>query len=177
MLTESFFNRSSVKVAKDLVGCFLCTPTGKFRIVETESYEGPQDMASHASRGETERNKPMFGKAGVWYVYFTYGMHYMLNIVCGPSGFPSAVLIRGIEGALGPARLTKKLGIDKRFNNRKMSKSLGLWIEARDQSGKVPRIPKLKILRTPRIGVAYAGPVWSKKLYRFVAEGYETKKF
>jgi DNA-3-methyladenine glycosylase len=133
-IKSKFFERSAVKVARELIGCFLVRKlkNGKMerlKIVETEAYEGHSDKASHASRGETARNKVMFGEPGVWYIYFTYGMHYMLNIVCGPKGHPAAVLIRGVKGAIGPARLTKKLNIDKKFNGQPASKKTGLWIE------------------------------------------------
>ena len=88
-------------MAKELLGRFLIREwkdgkKEKLKIIETEAYEGFEDKASHASRGKTARNSPMFAEAGTIYVYFTYGMHYMLNIVCGPKNHPSAVLIRGI---------------------------------------------------------------------------------
>ena len=178
-------------VAKDLIGCYLIKrlndgKIARFMIVETEAYEGLKDKASHASRGETERNKVMFGEAGVWYVYFTYGMHYILNIVCGKVGYPAAVLIRGVvdengEKILGPARLTKKLKIDKTFNGKTVSKIAGLWIEhptlkIHDREFVMGR-KNGNVLKTPRIGVDYAGLIWSQKLYRFVLEGFETKRF
>lgn len=179
-------------MARDLIGCYLIKRLNngkkeRFKIVETEAYEGLNDKASHASRGETARNKVMFGEAGVWYVYFTYGMHYMLNIVCGPKGHPAAVLIRGVvskegEKILGPARLTKKLNIDKSFDNKSSSPKTGLWFtqphtlqSSRYENVMYPK--KLKIIQTPRIGVAYSGPIWSKKCYRFILEGFETKRF
>ncbi len=130
-------------------------------ITEVEAYDGPRDMASHAHRGKTARNFPMFRDAGHWYVYFTYGMHWMLNIVTGPENYPAAILIRGVSGCSGPARLTKELGIDKVFNSLPANKKTGLWIEDR---GVV--IPKSEIKSSPRIGVDYAGS-WAKKPYRF----------
>ena len=105
----------------------------------------------------------MFGEAGRWYVYFTYGMHYMLNIVCGPKNYPAAVLIRGINGINGPARITKALKIDKKLNYQKANIKTGLWIE---NNSKIENC-KLKIENSLRIGVSYAGPVWSKKKWRF----------
>ena len=171
ILPKEFFNRNAVKMAKDLLGKNLVRRvrgrTKKFKIIETEAYEGFKDKASHASRGKTPRNTPMFEEAGTIYVYFTYGMHYMLNIVCGPSGHPSAVLIRGVEAISGPGRLTKKLKIDKNLNNKKLGKPSGLWIE---EQGKMEKSKegKIKIIRTPRIGIDSSGPIWSKKLYRFV---------
>ncbi len=132
-------------------------------ITEVEAYDGLKDKASHAHRGKTARNAPMFEKSGRVYVYFTYGMHWMLNIVTGPKNYPAAVLIRSTDKVTGPARLTKALRITGALNNKPLGKSAGLWIENRGV-----RISPRDILRTPRIGVAYAGPIYSKKLYRFV---------
>ncbi len=156
---------SALKVARELLGKFLCARRdGKticLMITEVEAYVGPEDKASHAHRGKTARNFPMFGEAGRWYVYFTYGMHWMLNIVTGPKNFPAAVLIRGVENINGPARLTKKLKIGKRFNNKPASRRMNLWIENHGI-----KIKKQKIKRTPRVGVDYAGK-WAKKPLRF----------
>lgn len=167
VLPKEFFDRTAVVVARDLIGKTLVRKIDgkivRFKIIETEAYEGLEDKASHASRGKTTRNKVMFEEAGTIYIYFTYGMHYMLNIVCGPKDHPSAVLVRGIEGCIGPGRLTKKLGIDKNLNNQKLSRKVGLWFELTPANQE-----KIKIKKTPRIGVDYAGLVWSKKLYRFV---------
>ncbi len=189
ILGKKFFNRPTLKVATDLVGCVLARKIRRGRILravitEVEAYDGFRDKASHAHRGKTTRNSPMFGEAGYWYVYFTYGMHWMLNIVCGPKNYPAAVLIRGIvlrrsgnasfrseiylsvmrhsRGAIsGPARLTKFLKIDKKLNGKPAVKKSGLWLE----KGR-----RLKTKRLPRVGVAYAGPVWSRKKYRFLAK-------
>ncbi len=165
VLGPEFFNRNARVVARDLLGKYLCRKVNGetlcFKIVETESYEGLKDKASHAHRGQTPRNTPMFGKAGTIYVYFTYGMHWMLNLTCDREGYPSAVLVRGIEGAIGPARLTKKLGIDKLLTGKMLGKKTGLWVEERETE-------KLQIQRTPRIGIDSSGPEWSQKLYRFV---------
>ena len=166
ILTQTFFNRPALRVGRELLGCFLCRRVGKrivrLEITEVEAYGGPKDKASHAHRGQTKRNAPMFGEAGKWYVYFTYGMHWMLNIVTGPEGYPAAVLIRGTKKIVGPARLTKFLKINKRFNGKKASHKTGLWIE------KGTTIQKRGIKKTPRVGVSYAGKVWSEKPYRFL---------
>lgn len=133
------------------------------RVTETEAYHGPEDRASHASRGRTPRNSPMFASGGIWYVYLCYGVHEMLNLVTGPAGYPAAVLLRGVEGARGPGKLTKLLGIDRRFNALPATKVSGLWLE---DDGLRP--PEGEIAATPRIGVAYAGPEWAAKPWRFV---------
>lgn len=157
-------------IALSLLGKYLVRrvngKTKAYKIVETEAYVGPHDKASHAHRGRTARNEPMWGPAGHWYVYLTYGMHYMLNLVTGKDGYPAAVLIRGVIGTdgtkiSGPGRLTKALKIDKRLNTKKASRTNGLWIEDRGV-----KIPRWKIKRTPRIGIAYAEE-WVDKPLRF----------
>ncbi|MFA4833940.1 MAG: DNA-3-methyladenine glycosylase [Patescibacteria group bacterium] len=167
ILPQSFYNRNTLQVAQDLLGCFLVKKIGrktiKTKIVETEAYNGPADLASHASRGRTERNKVMFGGPGVIYVYFTYGMHYMLNIVTEEKEYPAAVLIRAVEleSGNGPARLTKALKIDKFFNGLPIYvKKYGLWIESRVKD------EKPQIIKTKRVGVDYAGKYKDKK-WRF----------
>ena len=178
ILTQKFFERPALVVARKLLGKFLCRKTSLrrrtskcFIITETEAYVGPQDKASHASRGKTARNAPMFGKAGHWYVYFTYGMHWMLNIVTGPKNYPAAILIRGAESINGPARLTKKLKLSRRFNNKPASSRTGLWIENHGV-----KIKKSQIKRAPRIGVDYAGD-WANKKYRFIMKTNGEKSF
>ena len=109
VLNKNFFNRPTLIVAKDLLGKYLIRRLNgkikRFMITEVEAYDGFKDKASHASRGKTVRNAPMFGEAGVWYVYFTYGMHYMLNIVTGKKDYPAAILIRGV-GTVSYTHLT-----------------------------------------------------------------------
>src|SRR3989344_388274 len=169
VLTQKFFKKPALRIARELLGKFLCRRTSLgcrtskcFMITETEAYDGFLDKASHARSGKTARNFPMFGEAGRWYVYFTYGMHWMLNVVTGPKDCPAAVLIRGVQGINGPARVTKKLKIDKRFNNKPANKKTGLWIENRGI-----KIKKSQIKRASRVGVAYAGK-WAKKPYSFL---------
>ncbi|MCR4330898.1 MAG: DNA-3-methyladenine glycosylase [Patescibacteria group bacterium] len=166
VLNEKFFARDTLVVAEELLGKFLVRKCGKreeaYLITEVEAYDGHLDRASHASKGETERNKPMWGPAGYWYVYLVYGMHDMLNMVTGPRKYPAAVLIRGVGEFRGPGILTKALQIERTLNNKKADKKTGLWIEDR---GVV--IQKKDIQKSPRIGVRYAGPIWAKKPYRF----------
>jgi DNA-3-methyladenine glycosylase len=166
ILGPDFFDRPTLTVAKELLGKFLVRRIGgkeiALMITETEGYDGFKDKASHASRGQTPRNTPMFGHPGVIYVYFTYGIHWMLNIVCGKKEYPAAVLIRGAGGVVGPARLTKALGIDKSLNALALGKKSGLWVEDR---GVVVRPRDIK--RTPRIGIQYAEE-YVDKLWRFV---------
>lgn len=168
-LEERFFDRSTLVVARELLGKFLVRRSrGRERalmITEVEAYDGFRDRGSHAHRGRTPRNGPMFGPAGHWYVYLTYGIHWMLNIVTRETDYPAAVLLRGLQGIPGPGRLTRTLEIDKRFNARAAVPGRGLWIEDRGE-----RIRKGEIRRTPRIGIDYAGEVWRQKPWRFLLD-------
>jgi DNA-3-methyladenine glycosylase len=168
VLDSTFFDRSAEAVAHDLIGCRLCWRKRKHidaRIItETEAYTGSDDLASHASRGRTKSNAPMFGPPGTFYVYFVYGMHWVLNVVTGPVGYPAAVLIRGVEGILGPGRLTKALRMNGNLNGKAAKKETGVWFSQR--SGPM----KNTITRSSRIGVSYAGPIWSVKPYRFTLD-------
>ena len=136
VLDREFFDRPAEEVAPDLLGRSLshCTPEGvvTVRLTEVEAYAGPRDPASHAYRGPTKRNAVMFGPPGHSYVYFTYGMHFCMNLVCLGPETPAAVLLRAgeiVEGrslamsrrprsslrdlARGPARLCEALGIGR----------------------------------------------------------------
>ncbi|MDQ3014487.1 MAG: DNA-3-methyladenine glycosylase [bacterium] len=169
IIRQQFFNRSALKVGPDLLGKYLVRLLNReehsYKITEVEAYEGLDDQASHAFKGRTPRTELMFGEAGVFYIYVIYGIYYMCNIVTGKKDFPSAVLIRGVEKINGPGKLTRKLRIKKDLNGLKVEKKTGLWIEDRG----VIINPKL-IRKSTRIGVDYAGPVWSKKEYRFYLE-------
>jgi len=167
-LPPAFFKRSALEVAPDLIGSVLCRKWGnevwRDWIVEVEAYDGFEDRASHASRGETPRNSVMFGPPGCWYVYLCYGMHWLLNVSCGPRGYPAAVLVRGLAGVAGPGRLTRRWGVDGEVNGAPARPGSGLWIE----SGlAVAERQELPVQRSPRVGVSYAGPIWAAKPYRW----------
>ena len=140
-------------------------------ITEVEAYNGEADQACHARAGRTKRTEPLYQAGGIWYVYLCYGIHEMLNLVVGPKDRPAALLIRGVEGAIGPGRVTKKFAIDRRLNAKSaLDPSTGLWLE--DHGVHVPRA----IVRTtPRIGVDYAGPIWSQKHWRFHFDARDLK--
>jgi DNA-3-methyladenine glycosylase len=177
VLPKKFFNRPTVTVAKDLIGKYIVRQRrGKpvaLMIAEVEAYDGPHDLASHASRGRTERTKIMFGEAGRFYVYFVYGMHWLVNIVTGPKDYPAAVLLRAGSyhdptakkeiTIYGPARLAKFLRITGTQNGKCADKKTGAWLEDRGT-----KIKPSHIVAKKRIGVDYAGHTWANKPYRFI---------
>ena len=167
ILPLSFFERPAASVARDLIAKKLVRSRHGVRIastiVETEAYEGVHDLASHSSRGRTPRTGVMFGPAGRFYVYRIYGLHWMLNVVTAAENDAAAVLIRGVEGLDGPGRVTAALGIDASFYGKEARPETGLWFERAAKP-----VSKMRILATPRIGVAYAGPIWAARKLRFV---------
>lgn len=100
-LPRSFFDRPVLEVAPDLLGRLVVHRSAEgevtARLTEVEAYDGPNDPGSHAFRGRSKRNGTMFGPPGHLYVYFTYGMHYCMNLVCGPPGKPTGILLRAAE--------------------------------------------------------------------------------
>jgi len=173
ILPSAYFSRSTLVVARSLVGKYLVRKNGKGttagKIVEVEAYVGPQDKACHASKGRTPRTDALFGLPGMSYVYMIYGMYHCLNVVTEQAGFPAAVLIRAVEidGELidGPGRLCRVLDIDRSLNRIDMTSREHLWFEDRGI-----KIPRGKVGTFPRIGVDYAG-TWAKKLWRFRVVG------
>jgi len=165
ILFPEFFARPTLKVARDILGKFLVREIGgremAAMITEVEAYAGPQDLASHASRGKTPRTEVMFGKAGNWYVYLIYGMHHCLNVVTEKEGYPAAILVRGVEGVYGPGRVCKRFKINLLQNKKPSAKKTKLWVEDR----RIKITPR-DISRGPRIGVDYAGK-WKDKKWRF----------
>jgi DNA-3-methyladenine glycosylase len=169
-LPRSFYNRPVLDVARDLLGATIDCAGVRVRLTEVEAYDGPDDPASHAYRGQSARNAVMFGPPGHAYVYFTYGMHFCVNLVCGPAGRPSAVLLRAgavIAGgdlaqarrprstsrdlARGPARLTQALAIDRTLNGTDVTiRSSPLRVLAGQP------VPDDEVRRGPRVGVAQA---------------------
>lgn len=173
-LRRSFYRRDTLEVARDLLGRVICRrlpegPILRGRIVEVEAYDGPSDRASHAHRGPTRRNAPMFEAGGIAYVYLIYGVHHCLNIVTGEKGYPAAVLIRAAEppldglSATGPGRLCRAFRIDRAFDGCSLV-GRELWLEGGDP------VADRRVKRTARIGVHYAGP-WARRRYRFVIRG------
>ena len=170
-LPRTFYARDSLSVARDLLGQQLVIrhPAGLKvgRIVETEAYQGPEDLAAHSAGGRrTARTEVMYGAAGFAYVYLIYGMWNCLNVVTATRGVPHAVLLRALEPvsgfdapSWGPGLLCRALGID-RTDNGKDLRGRQQWIQA-------PRGPQpVRIGAGPRIGVEYAGE-WAQRPWRF----------
>ena len=154
----------AVAAAKALIGAFICRRLDdgtiiRRRITETEAYCGEEDTACHAHKGRTPRTDVMYSPGGCAYIYLCYGMHEMLNIVTGVEGRPEAVLIRGIEGASGPGRLTKLLQIDRSLKREDLIASRRLWLESDGES--------FKFTAAPRIGIAYASKRDQSRKWRF----------
>lgn len=179
---RAFLRRPAAQVAPDLLGWVLRRGEVAIRITEVEAYQGEEDPGSHAFRGPTPRTEVMFGPAGSWYVYFTYGMHWCVNLVCDEAGTAAAVLVRAgevVEGrhtvaerragvsprdwARGPARLTRCLDLDGGFSGTAAWRGSELTIEP----GPAP-----DVIRTgPRVGVAGPGGDGDVFPWRFWADG------
>lgn len=164
-LNKPFYLRPVLKVAPELLGKILCRkfPDGniiRLKISEVEAYNGTSDRACHASKGRTPRTEVMFAEGGCVYVYFIYGMYWLLNIVTGEEGDASAVLIRGLEGISGPGKVGKILQLDKTFYGENLLTSERIWIEESSAT--------CHYSATPRIGIGYAGEPWATKPWRFI---------
>ena len=171
-LPRSFYDRPTLTVARELIGMHLVRRyRGRRlvgRIVESEAYQGPRDLAAHSSRGRTARTAVMFGPPGHAYVYLIYGYWHCLNVVTRSEGIPHAVLIRALEpvrgigaSTWGPGLLCRALHIDRTLTGADL-RGAALWLERPP-----PSQPPARILRTARIGVDYAGD-WASKPWRFV---------
>ena len=161
----SILDLPAPEAARALVGKVLVRrlPDGtvlRARITETEAYFGESDTACHASHGRTKRTEVLYHPAGTIYVYLCYGIHWMLNLVTGPEDDPQAVLIRGVEGASGPGRVTRYLHIDKSLNDTALGGALAL-----EDDGYMPA----RIDALPRVGIGYAAAEDQARLWRFMA--------
>jgi DNA-3-methyladenine glycosylase len=174
VLPREFYARRTLTVARELIGLHLVHQDGPVRrigrIVETEAYQGPHDLAAHSSRGLTPRTRVMFGPPGHAYVYLIYGFWNCLNVVTAREGIPHAVLLRALEpianlggASWGPGLLCRAMRIDRRLNAADLCGDV-LWIEAPAERKRPP------IARAMRIGVAYAG-VWADRHWRFYDKG------
>ncbi|MBN1326130.1 DNA-3-methyladenine glycosylase [Candidatus Falkowbacteria bacterium] len=172
-LKANFYQQNTFKLAKALLGKYLIRKIGKKiligKIVEVEAYYGPQDKASHASKGKTERTKIMFDKEGVAYIYLIYGMYHCLNIVTEKKDFPAAILIRALEPIKniktktnGPGKLCRAFKISKNLNGENLISSKKLYLAQKSKE----KIKNSQIVKAKRIGVDYAGH-YKHKLWRY----------
>jgi DNA-3-methyladenine glycosylase len=187
-LRREFYSVDSLRLARALLGKVLVHDSAggvtAGRIVEVEAYRGPEDRAAHSSGGRrTPRNESMWGPAGHAYVYFVYGMHWCLNVVAARAGLPQAVLLRAIEPlaglglmrarrgprapddglARGPANLCKAMGIDRRHDGADLVGGRLTVLDAEP-------LRAAQVVRTPRIGVGYAGAD-AMRPWRFFVRG------
>ncbi len=198
---RAFFAVPASELAAALIGCSIVRVLDDGTrlsgiIVETEAYVGPEDQASHAKNGRrTPRNEPMWSEPGTSYVYFTYGMHFCMNVSAERRDHPGAVLIRALEPregvermrelrrasrsrraggqvmrdvdlCRGPARLCQAMAINHAMNAIDMTTSDVMWIEKRQRGAAA-----LETVTTPRIGIASAGPQWTPALLRWCVVG------
>lgn len=165
-LKKEIYAMRAYELAPYLLGKLLCrrTPDGikRARICETECYFGEDDTACHAHKGKTPRTKTLYEEGGIAYVYLCYGIHSLLNVVSGEKDFPEAVLIRGVEGAVGPGRVTKLLEIDRELNGASFVDSDEIWIEDDGFSSSYHT--------DKRVGIDYADKEDREKLWRFILD-------
>lgn len=169
-LPPAFFARPAAELSRALLGMVLVREIDRLRrrarVVETEAYLGPVDLASHASKGRTKRTEVMFGPAGRAYVYFIYGMHQMLNVVAGETGGAHAVLLRAAEpldgwdvDLTGPGRLARAFRVTAADNGIDLSGNDLHFLSDPDY--------RPRVVRSKRVGIDYAGR-WKHRLLRFV---------
>ena len=186
ILSRDFYNRPTLRVARELIGTRLVRVYGGVRlsglITETEAYIGENDLACHARAGRTPRTAVMYGEPGHAYVYFTYGNHWLLNVVTEREGFPAAVLIRAIQpvegveimserrqgrDTNGPGKLSQAMGIAKTENGLDVTKTGGgLWIEAG------LAVSDSLVLKRPRVGLGNTPEPWLSKRWRFLVKDH-----
>ena len=186
-LPRDFYDRPTLTVARQLIGARLVRILDGQKlaglIAETEGYISQKDLACHARAGLTPRTAVMFGEPGHAYVYFTYGNHWMLNVVTERAGFPAAVLIRAIQpiegvdimlerrngrDTHGPGKLCQAMGITKSENGLDITQATGgLWIE------EGVKVPNSLVTKGPRVGLNNTPEPWLSKPWRFLVKGWK----
>jgi len=178
LLSEAFFARDALIVARELIGAELVRDEVVVRITEVEAYRHPSDSASHCRMGRTARNAPMWGPPGRAYVYLCYGVHSMLNLVTGSEGEGAAVLVRSVEAVrgiptierrrgrrigardlAGPGKVAQALGLGTAWSHHPVIEAGGLECRAGE------RVERLLV--GPRVGIDYATPRDRRAPYRF----------
>ena len=186
ILPRDFYNRPTLTVARELIGARLVRMQDSIKLVglitETEAYISGKDLACHAKAGRTLRTAVMFEEPGHAYVYFTYGNHWMLNVVTERVGFPAAILIRAIQpiegvdvmlerrngrDTYGPGKLCQAMEITKRENGVDLTNEQGnLWIE------QGVKVPNSLVTKGPRVGLNNTPEPWLSKPWRFLVKGW-----
>ena len=186
ILLRDFYYHPTLTVARELIGTRLVRILNGAKLVglitETEAYISEKDLACHAKAGRTARTAVMYGEPGHAYVYFTYGNHWMLNVVTEREGFPAAVLIRAIQpiegfeimaarrngrDTFGPGKLCQAMGITKSENGVDLTETTGdLWIEAG------VKVPDSFVTKGPRVGLNNTPEPWLSKPWRFLVKGW-----
>src|SRR5919109_4571170 len=186
ILPRNFYDRPTLTVARELIGARLVRILDGVKLVglitETEGYIGETDLACHAKAGRTARTAVIYGVPGHAYVYFTYGNHWMLNVVTEHEGFPAAVLIRAIQpiegvevmavrrggrDTFGPGKLCQAMDITKSENGVDLTETGGgLWIEAG------VNVPNSLVTKGPRVGLNNTPEPWLSKPWRFLVKGW-----
>ena len=189
IIPREFYNRPTLIVARELIGARLVRILNGQRLVglitETEAYIGEKDLGCHAKAGRTARTAVMYGPPGYAYVYFTYGHHWMLNVVTEKEGFPAAVLLRAIQpiekaeimskrrsgrDTFGPGKLTQAMGITKSENGIDLTNDGSrLWIEA------ARAVPNQLVTKGPRVGLNTVSEPWKSKPWRFLVKGWRVE--
>jgi len=181
-LPRSFYARDALAVAPEILGALIVRNGVVLRITEVEAYRWPDDTACHARHGKTERNAALWGPPGTAYVYLCYGMHMMLNLVTGKEGEAQAVLVRacepveglaairrrrgGLQGPAllsGPGKVGAALDLDLSFSGQRLYERGPLEVHRGDRPA--------RILRGPRVGIAYALRAHREAPWRFAAGG------
>jgi DNA-3-methyladenine glycosylase len=181
---RAFFDRSTLQVARDLLGARIVHRQRGIRLVgliaETEAYIGETDLGCHAHHGRTTRTEVMYGPAGHAYVYFTYGNHWMLNVVTEGEGYPAAVLIRAIQPIEGASTMSRRRKGRDTFGPGKLTQALGITgaqhgvdlvagaSDLRLESGVV--VPNSRVTKGPRVGLNSVPEPWKSKSWRFLVK-------
>jgi DNA-3-methyladenine glycosylase len=192
-LTRAFFARRVLDVAPELLGCHISHAGVTVRLTEVEAYDGSNDPGSHAFRGPTPRTRVMFGEPACLYVYFTYGMHWCANLVCGSVGVASAVLMRAgevVEGlelararrprssdrdlARGPARLAMALALGRDQNGMDTCATDSLFVVRVGERDRSSRSAVARVRTGPRVGVSGRGGDEAAYPWRFWLQGEAT---
>lgn len=186
-LPRHFYDRPTLLVARDLIGARIVRVLNGKRLVgmitETEAYISEQDLACHAKAGRTRRTEVMYGEAGHAYVYFTYGHHWMLNVVTEREGFPAAVLIRAIQPEEGEESMSKRRSGRDTYGPGKLTQAMAITKSENGMDLTLPRsplrievgqsVPRSLVTIGPRVGLNTVPEPWLSKPWRFLVKGWK----